>query len=269
MKHRRSALTLLAVTLIAASTADFQSSPARRTVTETRDWGQWAGPFRDRLVPSMMRDFGERYLYQPANASLPPPAKGERRVVFIGDSITDKWDLADAFPGRPYVNRGIGAQVTAQMLVRFEQDVVALHPAAVVILGGTNDLTGFLQVETPESIVANISAMADIADAHGIRVVLCSLLPVNDYTENARHVVSERPPASLRKINAALGELARQRGYTYADYAGPLTDARGLLGADYTGDGLHPNAAGYSVMRPVATAAIGHALGMVSGSARR
>jgi hypothetical protein len=149
-------LTAMLLVLCAASTPGYQSSPERRTITEKHDWGPWAGPFREKLVPSLMLDFGERYLYAPANAALPPPAPGERRVVFMGDSITDIWNLAASFPGRPYINRGIGSQVTAQMLVRFNQDVVALQPAAVVILGGVNDVTGFLQLETADGIVSNI-----------------------------------------------------------------------------------------------------------------
>ncbi len=259
---RRLALLLLAGVLTAADAPSYQSSPPRRSVIETRDWGAWGGPFRAKLVPALMQDFGERYLYAAANAALPPPAKGERRVVFLGDSITDMWDLSRAFPGKAYVNRGIGAQATAQMLLRFEADVVALKPDAVVILAGTNDVTGFLQVETPASIVANITAMADIADARGIRVVLTSILPVNDYTENARHVPAERPPATLRAINAELRTLARKRGYAYADYAAAMTDARGFLAADLTADGLHPNAAGYARMAPIASAAIARSLGV-------
>jgi lysophospholipase L1-like esterase len=258
---KRLALLLTgAALLIAADEPKYQSSPARRTVVEMRDWGPWGGPFRAGLVPSLMRDFGERYLYAEANAKLPPPARGEQRVVFLGDSITDGWDLAEAFPGKPYVNRGIGAQVTAQMLVRFEQDVVALKPAAVVILGGTNDVSGFMQIETPETILDNITAMADIADARGILVVLGALLPVNDYGENRGYLTKERPPATLRAVNERLRALAKARGYAFADYAASVVDARGLLTDAYSGDGLHPNAAGYARMAPVVRAAIAESL---------
>jgi lysophospholipase L1-like esterase len=229
-------------------------------MVETRDWGPWGGPFRAGLIPALMRDFGERYLYAEANAALAPPAKGEQRVVFLGDSITDGWDLAKAFPGKPYVNRGIGAQVTAQMLLRFEQDVVALKPAAVMILGGTNDVSGFMQIETPETILANITAMADIADARGIRVVLGALLPVNDYGEKRGYLTKERPPATLRAVNDRLRALAAARGYAFADYAAAVADGNGLLTDTLTGDGLHPNAAGYARMAPGARAAIAEAL---------
>ncbi len=266
-QHRtrtRAAACLLAAALLLTGANEpdppYRSSPERRTVEDQRDWGRWLGPFRATLVPSMMQDFGERYLYAAANAALPPPKKDAARVVFLGDSITDGWDLAKSFPGKPYVNRGIGSQVTAQMLVRFEQDVVALRPRAVVILGGVNDVTGFLQVETPESIVANIEAMADIASAHGIAVVLCSILPVNDYTEAARAVVRERKPAELRAINARLRALAARRGFAFADYDAVLADNAGLMRADYTRDGVHPLPNGYARMAPVAAHAIAAAL---------
>ncbi|UYY75804.1 GDSL-type esterase/lipase family protein [Sphingomonas sp. R1] len=258
----RVAAPLLALLLAGAADPEppYRSSPERRTVEDRRDWGRWLGPFRARLVPSMMQDFGERYLYAPANAALPPPRKGEQRVVFLGDSITDGWDLAKSFPGKPYVNRGIGSQVTAQMLVRFEQDVVALRPRVVVILGGVNDVTGFLQAESAESITANIEAMADIAAAHGIAVVLCSILPVNDYSDAARNVVAERKPAELRAINDALRALARRRHFAFADYAAALADARGRMRRELTTDGIHPLPAGYALMTPIATKAIAWSL---------
>jgi lysophospholipase L1-like esterase len=256
---RRWLFPLAALLLCAGTEPHYQSSPERRTVTEQRDWGPWAGPFRDRLVPSLMLDFGERYLYAEANAALPPPEQGEQRVVFIGDSITDMWNLAAAFPGKPYVNRGIGSQVTAQMLVRFEQDVVALRPSAVVILGGVNDVTGFLQLETAEGIVSNIEAMADIAERHGIAVVLCSILPVRN-TASADYVEAERRPEVLREVNNRLRALAAERGHAYADYASALAEPDGRLRAGLTNDGIHPLAAGYALMTQVAETAIAEAL---------
>lgn len=259
MKLRR-LLPLAALVLCANGGPHYQSSPERRATTEQRDWGPWAGPFRDKLVPNLMRDFGERYLYAEANAALPPPAPGEQRVVFIGDSITDMWNLAAAFPGKPYVNRGIGSQVTAQMLVRFEQDVVALRPSAVVILGGVNDVTGFLQLETADGIVSNIEAMADIAERHGIAVVLCSILPVRN-TPSADYIEAERKPELLREVNARLRALAADRGFAFANYTSVLAEADGRLRPELTTDGVHPLASGYALMVPVADAAIAEALG--------
>ena len=148
----------------------YQSSPERRTVPE-RDWGPWLGPFRARLVPSLMQDFGERYLYAERNRTLGAPQVSERRVVFLGDSITDRWDLARSFPGRPYVNRGIGSQVNSQLVLRFHQDVVSLQAAVVVVLAGVNDVQGFLQQESDEQIEANWETLGDLADRHGIAVV--------------------------------------------------------------------------------------------------
>ncbi|HSI17540.1 MAG TPA: GDSL-type esterase/lipase family protein [Sphingomonas sp.] len=233
----------------------YQSSPARRTVVE-QDWGPWLGPYRARLVPSLMQDFGERYLYAPANRALPLPRRGERRVVFLGDSITDLWDLSKSFPGKPYVNRGIGSQVTAQMLLRFHQDVIALRPAAVVILAGINDLQGVLQQETEQQIEANYEAMADLADRHGIGVVFGAILPINNYTDNARDVLRERDPVVLRALNAWLKAFCRRRGYAFADYYPALADDHDLLQRDLTRDGIHPLAAGYARMAPIAQAAI-------------
>lgn len=260
---KRSALALAALTLVAASGAraqdHYQSSPARRVVVE-KDWGPWLGPYRATLVPSLMRDFGERYLYAAADAALPPPRAGERRVVFLGDSITDLWELGRFFPDKPYVNRGIGSQVTAQMLLRFHQDVVALKPAAVVILAGVNDVQGFLQQETPAQIEANYEAMADIATQHGIRVVFGSILPVNNYTDNAKTMLDERNPDELRAINRWLKSFCARRGYQYADYYAALVDEKGLLQRGLTTDGIHPLAAGYTRMAPIAAAAITRAL---------
>jgi len=258
-------LLLLAAPLAPAAAQEsqpapsYQSSPERRTVAE-KEWGPWLGPFRATLIPSLMQDFGERYLYAPANKALAPPHPGEQRVVFLGDSITDKWNLARSFPGKPYVNRGIGSQVTAQLVLRFHPDVIDLHPAAVVILAGVNDVQGFLQQETPDQIEAHYQAMAEMADAHGIKVVFGSLLPVHNYTEQARGVVAERKPEELRALNRWLRRFCRAHGYVYADYYAALVDPRGLLRRDLSADGVHPLAAGYGRMAPVAEAAIDAAL---------
>jgi lysophospholipase L1-like esterase len=203
-----------------------------------------------------MQDFGERYLYAPANAALPAPKPSEQRVVFLGDSITDRWNLASSFPGKPYVNRGIGSQVTAQMLLRFHQDVIALKPKVVVILAGINDVQGFLQQETPAQIEANWEAMADLAQAHHIKVVFGSILPVNDYTEAAKDVVKERKPEELLALNSWLRTFCAARGYGFADYHAALIDPNGRMTAAYTRDGVHPLDNGYAVMAPIAQRAI-------------
>ncbi|NWK94616.1 GDSL family lipase [Sphingobium lactosutens] len=248
-------LLLLVAGAAQAAPDPYQSSPERRTVAE-KDWGPWLGPFRAKLVPGLMQDFGERYLYAPANAALPVPKPGEQRVVFLGDSITDRWNLAASFPGKPYVNRGIGSQVTAQMLLRFHQDVIALKPKVVVILAGINDVQGFLQQETSEQIEANWEAMADLATAHHIRVVFGSILPVNNYTEAAKDVVKERKPDQLMALNGWLRAFCTERGYGFADYHAAMVDRSGLMAATYTRDGVHPLDNGYAVMAPIAERAI-------------
>jgi lysophospholipase L1-like esterase len=229
-------------------------------MVQEREWGPWLGPFRQKLVPSLMRDFGERYLYASANQKLGAPKSNEQRIVFLGDSITDRWDLARFFPGKPYINRGIGSQVTSQMLLRFHQDVISLKPKVVVILAGINDVQGFMQEETPEQIEANWEAMADLADHHGLRIVFGSILPVHSYTVAAKDVVKERRPAELRALNRWLQAFCRQRGYIFADYASALADEKGMLRRDLSEDGVHPLEAGYARMAPVAQAAIDHAL---------
>lgn len=237
----------------------YQSSPERRTVPE-RDWGPWLGPFRARLVPSLMQDFGERYIYAERNRTLRAPRVSERRVVFLGDSITDRWDLARSFPGRPYVNRGIGSQVTSQLVLRFHQDVVALQAAVVVVLAGVNDVQGFLQQGSDEEIEANWETLGDLADRHGIAAVFGSLLPVNGDTHGAVDVLRERDPARLRRLNNWLQAFCVRRGYVYADYYTAMVDQRGLMRRELTDDGIHPLRAGYALMATVADAAIGEAL---------
>lgn len=255
------AMTLASLPLVPGRAAEpvFQNSPARRTVRD-KDWGPWLGPFRAQLIPSLMQDFGEKYIYAARDRALPPPRPGENRVVFLGDSITDRWNLARSFPGKPYINRGIGSQVTAQMVLRFHQDVVALHPAAVVILAGVNDVQGVLQQDDEQQIEANFEAMADMADRHAIRMVFASILPVDDYTPEARNTLAERHPDELRRINAWLRRFCAARGYVYADYYSALVGSGGLMRRGLSQDGVHPLAAGYAIMTPIAEAAIEKAL---------
>jgi lysophospholipase L1-like esterase len=252
---------LLATAAAVAEPAHYQSSPERRTFVEERTYNHWEADYLAMLWSTMKQDFGEKYLYAAADKALPPPRRGEKRVVFMGDSITDLWDLTKFFPGKPYINRGIGGQVTAQMVLRFHQDVIELKPAAVVILAGINDLHGALQREGDVGIEANWEAMADMADAHRIKVVFASLLPVNNYTDNARDMLVDRDPRRIRALNAWLAAFCRRRGYVFADYHKGAVDKDGLLRADLTRDGLHPLGQGYALMAPVAEAAIEQALG--------
>jgi hypothetical protein len=122
-------------------------------------------------------DFGQLARYRDADAALKSPAPGESRVVFFGDSITDIWHLDEYFPGKPYINRGIGGQTTPQMLVRFRQDVIELHPKLVVVLAGTNDIAGNTGPMRLEDIEANYASLAELARAHEISLIYSSVLP--------------------------------------------------------------------------------------------
>ena len=196
--------------------------------------------------------------YRDANAAIAAPAPGENRVVFYGNSITDAWAryFPSMFPGKPYVGRGISGQTTPQMLVRFHQDVVALHPKVVVILAGTNDIAGNTGPSTLEMIKDNLSAMTEIAKAHHIRVVLSSVLPVYDYPWKR----GLEPAPKIVALNAWMKRFAADAGETYLDYHTAMADERGGLPAATSTDGVHPNEAGYRIMAPLAEAAIARAL---------
>ena len=205
-------------------------------------------------------DFGQLARYREANAALAPPAAGENRVVFIGDSITDYWKLGDYFPGKPYINRGIDGQSTPEMLVRFRQDVIDLHPKVLVVLAGTNDIAGVTGPTRNEDIEANYASMAELARAHEIRVVFASLLPVNNYTEDAKESFALRPRERILALNNWLKDYCAKNGPQYLDYFSAVVDDKGMLKRDLTGDGLHPNDAGYKIMGPLAEKAIQKAI---------
>ena len=197
--------------------------------------------------------------YHAADAKTPPPAPGENRVVFMGDSITDGWGKGQAqfFPGKPYINRGISGQTTPQMLVRFRPDVVDLKPKVVVILAGTNDIAGNTGPETLENIEDNLASMSELARANGIRVVMASVMPVCDYlrTQTAR-----RPPQQIMALNDWIKDYAARNGFVYLDYYSAMVDSIGMLKQELTQDCLHPNDAGYEVMAPLADRTIAEAL---------
>lgn len=208
--------------------------------------------------------------YGDDNARVGPPKPGSRRIVFFGDSITDAWRLNEYYPGRDFLNRGIGGQTTGDMLQRFQADAINLKPEAVLILAGTNDLARGVPLTAIES---NLTVMADLADLHGIRVILASLLPVNDAhkDENPQYERSRlRPPSSIRQLNQWMEGLCRERKYTYVDYYAALIDSGGSLKVEDSDDGLHPNSAGYRIMAPLALAGIdGKAAPSVQQKSRR
>lgn len=216
--------------------------------------------YRQSKIPIFMNDYGQLARYRDANAALKPPAPGENRIVFFGDSITDGWKLADYFPGKPYVNRGISGQTTPQMLVRFREDVIDLQPKAVVILAGTNDIAGNTGPMSLEDIEANYASLAELADPHHIRVVFSSVLPVNNYMPQSQEFFADRSPAKILELNRWLKNYCGARGCVYLDYFNAMVDDKGLLKKDLADDGLHPNPAGYKVMAPLAESAISQAL---------
>jgi len=205
-------------------------------------------------------DFGQLARYRAADAALVLPAAGESRVVFLGDSITDYWKLPDYFPGKPYINRGIDGQTTPEMLVRFRQDVIALHPTVVVVLAGTNDIAGVTGPTLNEDIEANYASMADLARAHGIRMVFASVLPVHNYTHDADESFALRPRGRILALNKWLKEYCAKNRFVYLDYFSALVDERGMLKRALADDGLHPTGAGYKIMAPLAEKAIQKAL---------
>jgi acyl-CoA thioesterase I len=217
--------------------------------------------YRASQIAIFTDDFGQLARYRDADASLKPPAAGENRVVFFGDSITDLWKLDEYFPGKPYINRGIGGQTTPQMLVRFRQDVVELQPKVVVILAGTNDIAGNTGPMRLEDIEANYATFAELAWAHDIHVVLSSVLPVHNYAPKSQDFFAQRSPEKILALNRWLKAYCAANGFVYLDYFGAVVDDKGLLKRDLADDGLHPNLAGYKLMAPLAQAAIEKALG--------
>jgi len=212
-------------------------------------------------------DYARLGRFAAANAALQPPRAGEARAVFFGDSITDNWSkpgYGGFFPGKPYVNRGIGGQTTAQMVLRFRRDVIALQPKAVVILAGTNDIAGNAGPATIERVEDNLATMADLAKAHRVKVVLATVLPVSDDKKSPQGqplVRTEgRPPATIDALNRWMAGYARANGHVVLDYFSAMADAKGLLKGELNDDGLHPNAKGYALMAPLAEAAIARAI---------
>jgi lysophospholipase L1-like esterase len=216
--------------------------------------------YRARRLAVFTDDYGQLARYRDANAALKSPAPGENRVFFFGDSITDIWKLEDSFPGKPYLNRGIGGQTTPQMLVRFRQDVIDLHPKVVVILAGTNDIAGNTGPMRLEDIEADYVSLAELAHANHIAVVFSSVLPVHNYTPKSLDFFAQRSPQKILALNRWLQDYCAANGLVYLDYFAAMVDDKGLLKRELADDGLHPNAAGFKIMAPLADAAINKAL---------
>jgi lysophospholipase L1-like esterase len=254
----RKVVTGFAVVLALSACARAQRTPTSSSSYDraTEKLEAW----RKGRVRVYMDDFGQLNRFRGANAKLGAPAAGEKRVVFFGDSITEAWPIATAFPGKPYVNRGIGGQTTSQLLLRFRNDVVALGPKVVVILAGTNDIAGNTGPISLEDIEGNLASMVELARAHGIRVVLSSVIPVHNYTAASELTYPRRPPDQIAALNRWLKDYAATSGSVYLDYAAAMSDDKQLLRRELAEDGLHPNQAGYKIMAPLAEQAIAKAL---------
>jgi len=227
-----------------------QSAPAAAPVTHP-DNAYWRSHDEQ-----LLNDFPWLAKFHDADQKLGPPAPGENRVVFMGDSITEGWHLDESFPGKPYINRGISGQTTPQMLVRFRQDVIQLDPKVVVILAGTNDIAGNTGPETLEQIEDNLASMSDLATANHIKVVLCSITPAFDYPWRR----GLTPAPKIDQVNAWIKDYAASKGYVYVDYHAAMKDAEDGLPPSLSKDGVHPLPAGYKIMASLVESGIEKAL---------
>ena len=196
-------------------------------------------------------DWANLGYYEKRNRELGLPDENEKRIVFMGDSITEEWGnlYPEFFSGNYYINRGIGGQTTPQMLIRFKPDAIDLKPYAIIILAGTNDIAGNTGPSTVRMITDNIFSMAELAIAYEIKVVLASILPVYQYPW-VDDVLD--PPSAIDSINSKIKEYVENKSLLYLDYYSSMVDDRKGLKLDFTGDGVHPNEAGYRVMSAIA-----------------
>jgi lysophospholipase L1-like esterase len=202
------------------------------------------------------QDWANLNKYQKENAMLKPLEPGQKRIVFMGDSITEFWPFLEFFAGKPYLNRGISGQTTPQMLIRFKPDVIALKPAVVIILAGINDIAGNTGPSTLEMITNNIFSMTELAKANNIKVILCSVLPAFDFPWRQ----GLEPAEKVVTLNKMIKQYADAQGILYLDYYSAMVNNQKGLKAEYSGDGVHPNKTGYEVMTPLVEKAIAKVL---------
>lgn len=204
------------------------------------------------------QDWADLNHFKEANEELASTKKDKDRIVFMGNSITIGWlNLRpEFFKDKPYVNRGISGQTTPQMLLRFRQDVVDLHPKVVVLLAGTNDIAGNTGPSTLDMIMDNIKGMSEIANANNIKVILTSTLPAYDYPWKP----GLEPSGKIIALNKMIKAYSKSQGHIYVDYFSAMVDDRNGLPKEYAEDEVHPTVAGYKVMEPLVEAAINKAL---------
>lgn len=204
------------------------------------------------------QDWANLSRYEKENEILMQSSESSDRVVFMGNSITEGWIKVDPnfFKDNNFVNRGISGQTTPQMLIRFRQDVINLKPKAVVILAGTNDLAGNTGPSSVEKIEGNIKSMCELAKSNNIKVILCSILPAYDYPWRAGIYPTEK----ILEINKWMKEYTNENNFSFVDYFTQLADENNALNKKYSGDGVHPNEVGYSIMKPIVLKAITEAL---------
>ena len=246
-------MNLLVVSLVATPMVAQVQSPAAAAppVQATPSAKPAADPCE--AMRKKLDDWPQLGRYADANAALPSTQSG--RVVFYGDSITDAWTRngGSFFPGKPYVNRGISGQTTEQMVVRFRQDVINLHPQTVVVLAGTNDIASNTGPETQAMIEDNFRSMVDLARANNIRVVLASVLPAAAYPWKPS---AGNPAEKIRALNDWLKSYAASQNIAYLDYYSAMAGPDGGMKPGISIDGVHPNAAGYAIMEPLAEKAL-------------
>ena len=192
------------------------------------------------------QDWPNLKYYRSKNLKLGSPSKSEKRVVFMGNSITEGWPTLqpEFFESKSYINRGISGQTTPQMLIRFRQDVIDLKPKLVLILAGINDIAGNTGPSNVTMITNNIISMAQLAKSNKIKVIICSILPAKDFPWNP----GMNPPPKILSANQILRSYALSNGIDYLDYYSSMVDKNNALIDEYGSDGVHPNKKGYKVM---------------------
>lgn len=262
---------LIVAVLVRGGLAFAQATPVAGQAQDTKKadpaeaYWETLTPYQKSQVELMYDDWAYLAKFGDADKSVPAPAAGETRVVFMGDSITEGWGMkatatspgrGEFFPGKPYFNRGISGQTTPQMLVRFRQDVIELKPKVVVILAGTNDIAENTGKMTLEETEGNLESMSQLARGNGIRLVLCSVLPSTDFWWHK----GLEPAPKIKTLNEWIKEYAAKNDFVYVDYYSPMVNDKGGLKVELSPDGVHPNKAGYDVMAPLAEVGIAEAL---------